>query len=157
MEKIVIAKTVLSIMPRVDGVRRMIFERNNSLAIHSMNDAHGSLGTMERILDNIWRSDELCDLKIAVLGYVDKMPAKLSQVIKLSFFKNQTSEQIAVQVGVSVRTVFRHLKDGVERFAAGLEKLGLDYVNFKKLIARNKWINDEFQRQQFLVKQTSII
>lgn len=145
-----IAKTILSVTPMIDEVRRAICQKNNSLAISSMSNTYDTYEIVERILENIDRSAELNNLKVRVTEYVETMPKKLAQVIKLRFFERQSTEQIAPQMKLSTRSVFRLSCEAVKHFANNLKKIDLDYFGFKKLIWRNKWIYGEFKRQELL-------
>ena len=144
---VTIAKTILAIVPRLDEIRRLIFEKNNALAVNSMNNMYDTYGTAERILDNIDRADELHNLKIRVIEYVETMPEKLRRVTVLRFFKNQTAEQVAARIKTSARTVFRLQEQAIMLFAQNLGKIGIDFLKFKCLLKRNKWIGAEFERQ----------
>lgn len=155
MEEIIIAKTILTILPTIDAIRDSIFNKNYFYAVHSMNDVYDTYGIAERILENISRSEELWDLKENALEQIDAMPEKLGCIIKLRFFEKRVVEQIAEKMGISARTIFRLSDEAVRCFAGSLGKIGLDNLGFMKLIKRNKWIKDEYKHQELLVKCSS--
>ena len=146
MKNILIARTVLSLIPMIDDVCNSILVENHNLARNSMTHMN-TYEITQRILENIDCSDELHNLKVLTLEWLENLSERSQFLVKYHYFKGFTVEQISDVFGVSIRTVFRLLDSITEDFAHYLNNIEDDYFNFNRLVRRNDWIRDEYWKQ----------
>jgi len=140
-----IAKTILTITPMIDKMRKSILESNKTLARKSIN--RDTYETAQKILDNIECCDELYNLKVLVMCWYDDLPDKSQSIIKLFYLKRQTIERIVFLLRIARSSLYKLIDELTKDFANYLEKTSIDYFNFKRLLKRNDWIRKEYQMQ----------
>ena len=148
----IIAKTILEITSMIDGVCNSILESNKTLTRKSMN--HDTYETAQKILDNIECSDELHNLKVFVMEWIEDLPESLQQIIKLRYFDKIIIYHIAIMNNVTQRTIYRMLEDLNKSLADYLEKIEPEYFDFNRLLSRNDWIRNEYKSQILFYKMS---
>lgn len=116
MKNILAVKIILSSIPKVEATRKSLLVENNNLARSSL----GRVNTYEiaqKILDNIDSSDELHNLKVITMEWLETLSPRSRYIVKLYYFKDFTVEQISDVLGVSMSTLFRLLDKLTENFA----------------------------------------
>ena len=142
-----VAKTLLAILPRIDEYCESIKKVNLARAIGSRHSEDNTLALMERIIDSTFQADRMRNLKIKIMRQLDAMPKRQGNAVKLYYLKGKEIPQIAAEFGVTERSAWRHVGDGVGRLTKSLDSMNVDSSTFTQLISQHKWIRMEFDRQ----------
>jgi len=134
------AKTILTILPDIgrycDGVARA----NHARALASFNTCTDTQQLMESIIDRAYKSQVLHNLKIKVEKQLESAPKKLGAFITAYFIEKKKIAQVATELGLCERTVFRKIDDAIEWFATKLERCGVTQDFFGHLILTFGWV-----------------
>ncbi|WP_193311788.1 RNA polymerase sigma factor [Agriterribacter humi] len=76
--------------------------------------------SIQETLEQVQTNTELID---KVREAYQKLPARCQKVIDLKFYKGLSTEQIAAQTGLSKRTVYNNMFEGVKLLRAELNKV----------------------------------
>jgi DNA-directed RNA polymerase specialized sigma subunit len=144
-QKIAYAKTILLALPHVERYCDAIAKAN----LVSAQTSYGLDNTyelMERIIDKTYKAQTLHNVKVKVLGAIDKAPKKHKDILKLYFFEKKKAQEIAQIMGTCERTAFRAVDAGVEWLGENLESAGLGVLVMKQLISNYKWIRTIYEQ-----------
>jgi hypothetical protein len=147
MEKVPFAKTLLTILPHIDRYCDSTHKVNHIDALNSFYGLSDTYSLMQRIIEKTYRAERLYNLKIKTVKYLDTMPGNRGTVLKLLYIKKLRPCQVAKDLGLCERTVFRIVKIGINDLAENLEKIGVNEVIFRQLIMQNTWIRTEYEKQ----------
>ena len=141
MDKNLCAKTLLSSLPHIDKYCESVTRANTARAIASMNDVlQSTQDIMERIIDRTYKVQQLHNLKVKMIEQLKAMKPATAMVLDLHFIKHWTPAKIADRVGLTERSVFRQIQIGVDKFGAGLERVGVDEPAFNTMLTSYPWI-----------------
>jgi DNA-directed RNA polymerase specialized sigma subunit len=147
MNKVAVAKTILTVMPLVDkfceSCRKVSYQR----AYDSQFGFEDAERVCERIIRDVGRADEMHNLKVRVMDYLENMPKGAGALLRFYFIEELSTAQIANKINKSQRTVFRHIDRAINQMAEDLDKIGINYFTFKQLITTNVWVRNVFVRK----------
>jgi len=147
MNKICAAKTILAILPQIDHYCQSVQKANYVRAVNSFYNLSDTPTLMNRIIDAAYNTQQLHNLKVKVLQFLNTTPTTMARVTELLFLKALSVAQVAEELKVTQRTVFRLQKQGPEHLANNFEKLGITPQILRGLFEQNRWIRAEYQRQ----------
>lgn len=146
-KNIVVAKTILNILPDIEQFCKTSKKVNHFNALNSFYGIDDTYETIETIIDKTFAADLLVNLKSKSMKVLDSLPQKYGKAVKLYFLESKTINGISSITGTSERSVSRHIQRGLTLFASKLETIGMNYFGFKSLIDNHRWIKLEFLRQ----------
>ncbi|MCL2755754.1 MAG: hypothetical protein FWE45_01745 [Firmicutes bacterium] len=132
-------RTLLAIWPQID--RRI--KHNERLvhltAQHSFSSDVSAENIVDKIIERIYQKERLQIIKNKIEKLVEMLGEHHKQVIRFYFWDKIPAIEIASKNNVSVRTIFRKLKSGIDELACSLDKAGFNTFIFNSLL-ENKWI-----------------
>jgi RNA polymerase sigma factor (sigma-70 family) len=146
MNKVAVAKTILTVMPLVDEFKERCLRVNLSCAENSMFDCYEGRA-MERVVDRIATANVIHNLRVRVMEYLEKLPKDEESLLRFYFMEGRATKEIAEKIGKTQRTVFRRIDKAVEKFAKNLEKIGINTFTFRELVENNRLVAEIYLRE----------
>ena len=137
-QKFVVAKTLLSALPRMDEYIAHMTRKIDFTATSSALSTMSAEAVVDRILKNMVRKDKIVDVRKRVVD-------ACCDLLKQHCVDGLTVVDIAKKQGQSERTVFRHLAEAQEKFAEKLELIGINSFTLNDLLRKYRWLGSEYQ------------
>ena len=139
------AKTILTILPQIDKYCETVAKVNHARAINSFNSPlQDTYKLMELIIDKTYKAQILHNLKIKAQRQLEIAPKNIQRAIKLSFLDGKKIAEIAKELGITERTVFRQIDKGLDWFTQVLDNVIAPSM-FQRLICDYKWIRSIYE------------
>ena len=139
------ARTILAIFPHIDKYCERVDQNIRFNAINSYHlPTQDTYEVMQRIINRTYKAQVLHNLKIKVQKRLALGDEKITRVIDLYFLQGKKPAQMAIELGVSERTVFRSINQAVEWFAGRLESMGVTTYVFNELLREYAWIRNMY-------------
>jgi len=136
MEKILVAKTILEVLPRIEKYCQLIANHNHSRAVNSYAlDYQASYNLMERIIDKTYKAQQLNNLKIKAERLIESAPRKTKQVLELY----PDVDAVEKKLGISKSNAYRLAGDAVQWFADNLDNAKINPEVALQLFATVSW------------------
>gem|GEM_PF-1628673 len=143
MDKKIIARVLLQMLPQIDGYCETLARKNYRNAIKSqLSEYWDAERIMERIIDKTFRAQQLQSLKKKIEKQLLTAPEKTQTVIQLFFLKDQKIAKIAEKLNVTERTIFREINKSVDWFSNQLDWVGMTPVRFQELLSQNPLVRE---------------
>lgn len=113
-----------------------------SLALGSFSYAGNTLDLMQKIIDNNKRKEALINAKVIVDNTLQDLKPKYREVLELKYLKKTSFEDIAKNLGICLRTVFRRYAFALKSFSAVCKSKGYD----------EEWLDKRYGRDALFVR-----
>lgn len=146
------AKTILSVykyLERIAGAIDKLVERqalNSYYYFSGSSIDNGVLSVSKRIIELSERKVKLINLKILTENSLKKCDKLLAQILIAKYIDEDTSENIATSLGLTLRTYFRRLNQAEEQFYNNFALQGFNSKKLSAYLANEKWIVDVYQK-----------
>lgn len=127
MNNTIMAKTLLTALSKFEQFIAAIDTSILNIAQHSYQHYTSTLETMETIIDNMHKKTLLYNLRIKTQTLLDAAPQKYSRVLILAYVHQLTTKKIAEIIKKTERTVFRHLREGLQWFTNNMDSITDSY------------------------------
>jgi len=95
---------------------------------------------LEKIIDCIYRKQGLINLKVISEEILKSMKEEYVEILRLKFIKNRKFQDIADNLNISLRTVFRHYEKALSQFACYLKIRGFTDERLNKEYSGDPYI-----------------
>ncbi|MCL2851309.1 MAG: hypothetical protein FWE01_03020 [Firmicutes bacterium] len=102
---------------------------------------------VSRVIDRIVRKERIIGLKNKIEQLINSLPVKNMQVMRMYFLEKLAAPQIAKNLDIGLRTVFRHISEGIELCSLRLNNFGLGINQLDKLRKEFKWLDTIYINQ----------
>ncbi len=146
------SQTILSVyryLERICGAIDKLVLRSglNSGNVYASGYLHNNAFTItQRIIDLSQRKVTLINLKILIENSLAEIDTKDASILIERFFDGEKRVNLAKRKGISLRTVYRRIEQGLWAFSRDLARKGFCDLRIKYMLKNEAWINQVYNQ-----------
>ena len=111
----------------------------NRIAENSFHTPFNTERVADKIIDLVFKKESLLDLKNRVETLLD-FPNPHKQPVEMFYLRNMQANMISEKLGVSIRSTWRYIEQGLIYLSNKLEKVDINTFTFNRLMNNHTWI-----------------
>lgn len=139
------ARIIFSAMRNIDRIISSYDRKIDCLAMQGGINRINYMSTqtlLNKIIDCIYMRQGLSNLKAIYNGVIAQMNPNYVKLLKLKFIKNRKFHEIASELNISIRTVFRHYDKALNQFGCVMKLNGYN----------DEWLEREYGKDPYIDK-----
>jgi DNA-directed RNA polymerase specialized sigma subunit len=143
-----IAKTLLIIWADIPNYCEILEQKIYQNALCSYNNPNATEKIIDRIIDIAVRKDILKNLSKELERVVSGLPPRQQTILHNHYcHKQKTATEVTTEMGISVRSFYRHLNSAVDSVTKQLDSMGINSFSWGFITDQNSWIKNVYLEQ----------